>query len=162
MHATSFSSLEPISDSARFNCLVNCTLPISQFLLLAPVERPCLSSHARLCALRSATWSITTLSRAHTELFVLLSCFSITLLWSAPHLSLRVPSALSQSISSCMLHLFRARFRVRNVGGPLHLSPVNFYPPYSIAHSWAFQNTALVLFLLFVIELTRGLHVCVI
>jgi len=137
-------------------------LPISQFLLLAPVEQPCLSSHAHLCALWSATWSITALSHAHTELLVLLSRFSIVLLWSAPHLSLCIPSALSRSISSCMLPLFRARFRVRNIGGPLHLSPVNFYPPYSIVHSRVFWNMALVLFLLFVIELTRGLHICII
>jgi len=39
---------------------------------------------------------------------------------------------------------------------------LNFYPPYSIARSRVFWNTVLVLFLLIVIELTRGLHVCVI
>ena len=45
---------------------------------------------------------------------------------------------------------------------PFVFRQLNFYPPYSIARSWVFRNTVLVLFLLIVIELMRGLHVCII
>jgi len=126
------------------------------------VERPCLSSHACLCALRSATWSITALSCALTELLVLLSHVSVVLLRSAPRFPSAFLSALSWSISSCVLPLFRARFRVRNVGGPLVFCRLTSYLFYSIARSQTFRNATLVLFLFFVIELTHGLHVCVI
>ena len=45
---------------------------------------------------------------------------------------------------------------------PFVFRRLNFYLPYSIARSRVFRNAVLVLFLLIVIELTRGLHVCVI
>ena len=163
MRATSLSSLKLISDSARFNCLINCTLPISHFILLAPMEWPCLSLHARPLRLMEHC-----LVNLHPLLcpFWSSSCSSPTYLscsYGAPCVfPLRFPSALSWSVSSCVLPLFCTWFRVRNVGGPLHLLPVNFYPPYSIVRSRVFQNTVLVLFLLIVIELMCGLHIHVI
>ena len=126
------------------------------------MERPCLSSHAHPSRLTERCLVDLRPLSCPFRSSLCSSPASLSCSYGVPRVFPPFPSALSRSVSSCVLPLFRARFRVHNVGGPLRLSPVNFYPPYSIMRSWVFRNTALVLFLLFVIELTCGLHVCVI